>query len=202
MKSLFIAAASAALAFPVWAQTRSKAVPCGQSNGEGAVDACATPIQSRGESSAIGSDKHRLTSHLTVFPSGARIPGSLLDQAKDSDLGGHSACFADWDDNCDVYVLDLFGDGAVAVLMAATDEQDDHYLPMEIFQRRPDGKWAKSGELVVTCAESIKALRMGEFSFAPPRARDVVLAGRQFNILADPEYACPELGGKSAKPPW
>lgn len=147
---------------------------------------------------------HHLTRALTVYPQGAEVPKGFLDQAKGSDLGGHSTCFADWEDEakCDVYVLDIYGDGARELLMAAPEDQNDHYLAMEIFKQQPGGAWAKSGELLVTCASSIQALRRGDFSFAPPKARDIVVAGRQFNILSDPDFGCPELGGKRPGPAY
>lgn len=139
-----------------------------------------------------------LADRLKVYPARASIPASFLDQAKNNDLGGHSACLTRASDGpiCDAYVVDIYGAGDKDVLLVAPADRSDHYLAAEIFRRRPDGAWAKSGELVVTCASSIQALRRGEFKFAPPKARDVILDGRQFNLLSDPAYGCPELGGK------
>ncbi len=144
-----------------------------------------------------------LKESLTIYPKGARIPKSFLDQVKKGDLGGHSACVTPWKGGaeCDAYVLDIYGAGATAVLMAAPADWNDHYLAMEIFRQKPDGEWAKSGELVVTCAASIQALRRGELTFAPPKVRDIVVGGRQFSVLPETDYGCPELGGNRPTAP-
>ena len=145
-----------------------------------------------------------LTRRLTVYPAGAHIPEDFLSQAKDSDLGGHSTCFypVAEEDACDAYVLDIYGEGSPAVLISGPEDQTNHYLASEIFRKTPDGVWVKSGELVITCSGSIQALRRGEFGFAAPRARDVTVDGRQFNLLSDPKYGCPELDGKVPGPKW
>jgi hypothetical protein len=142
---------------------------------------------------AVPSPPH-LSRRLTVFPATAHVPESFLAQAKTSDLGGHSRCFLrDVGDDapCEVYVLDIYGDGAPAVLAGSPEDRNDHQLAAEIFRRRSDGAWAKSGEIVVTCADSMKALREGRFAYATPKAHDIVLSGRQFNLLTDPDYVCP-----------
>jgi hypothetical protein len=134
-----------------------------------------------------------------IYPAGARLPVDFLQQATKRDLGGHSSCFsAAMDDApCDAYVLHLLSTDSPDVLLVAPSDRTDHQIAAEMFSRRTDGTWAKSGEFVVTCPDSIKALQRGVLTFATPRARDVVLSGRQFNLLLDPTFDCSRPGEAS-----
>jgi hypothetical protein len=139
----------------------------------------------------------QLTTHLKIHPAGATVPKSFLDQANASDIGGVSSCFLESGDaTCDVYVLDVFGTGVANVLTVSPNDQHDHYLAAELFSQGRGGTWRRTGELTVTCNASMQAFREGRFQLAPSKTSDVVLAGRQFSLLLDPDYGCPELGGK------
>ena len=139
----------------------------------------------------------RLTARLQAYPAGVVIPQTFLDQAGATDLGGVSSCFAPHGGEfCDAYVLDIDGDGAVEVVTASTIDQNNSYLASEVFKQAPGGAWRKSGELVVTCSASLRALRSGKLTLAPSQAHDLVLDGRRFSLLPDPIYGCPETGGK------
>jgi hypothetical protein len=140
-----------------------------------------------------------LTRHLNVHPSGAALPPSFLDQAAKADLGGVSTCFGGADaETCDAYLMDIYGSGESDVLTVSPTDQHDNSLAAEIFTRGKGGAWRRSGEITVTCAASMQAFREGRFQLSPAKVRDVVLAGRQFSLLLDPDYGCPELGGRAA----
>jgi len=132
-----------------------------------------------------------LSDDLRIYPTGARVPETFLEQAAKSAMGGQSSCFNKGARRrCDLYVLDIYGEGTPAILVVAPDDSSDARVAAEIFRRQNGGPWAKNGELVVMCAASIKALQAGTFSFTAPKARDIVLAGRPFNILSVPDYDC------------
>ena len=137
-----------------------------------------------------------LRGHLTFVPSETKVPPGFLDQAMTTDIGGYSRCFSEGADDCTAYVLDVYGNGQPSVLTVAQGDQHDDYLSAEVFSRGRNGLWRRTGELTITCAAQMEALKEGKAQFATPRVRDVVLAGRQFSLMVDPTYGCPERGGR------
>jgi hypothetical protein len=144
-----------------------------------------------------------ILSSATVYPIGAVIPPTFIEQARKGQVDGNSGCLSTPD--CEAYVLDIDGSGATQVLL---DSPVHHYvsypsgssLALEVFKQDPAGVWSKRGDLLVVCADSIAALRAGRVTFTSNARRDVELAGRSFAFLPLDTYGCQETGGRS--PPY
>ena len=133
-----------------------------------------------------------LSQPITVYPAGAVLPKSFLDQVAKGPMGGHSTCVASVQPRCEIYVLDLEGAGSPQVSVNDPYNEDDSTLPLEVFSQDASGAWTKRGDLVVHCADAIAALRAGHIALEPSPRRDVQLAGRSFVFSPLETFDCPE----------
>jgi hypothetical protein len=131
-----------------------------------------------------------LSQPIAVYPAGAAVPKSFLDQVAKGPLGGHSTCLGEVQPRCEAYVLDLEGAGSPQVSINDPSSQDASTLPLEVFRQDGCGVWSKSGDVVVHCADAIAALRAGHVALTPSPRRDVVLAGRSFTFSPVKTYGC------------
>lgn len=132
----------------------------------------------------------QLASHFTVYPVGSTLPEGFTDQDWTTT---YLPCVQTVDKRCDAYLVDLDGDGAPEVLVAAFSNEN-----LFVFDRGPDGKWSQTGYLN-GCPVDLKALQAGQAHAVPAEPRsDLEVAGQRLRFTPLLKGAACPKGGRSA----
>lgn len=130
-----------------------------------------------------------LTETLKVWPKSAKLPASYLRiPPKHWDNSDNPLCLSHADERCDVFFLDVTGDGKdeMIVLSLGTDGRS------AVLQETPDGKWKSIGEFfyrIASCKWVRDAVRAGSLKAIPPLRRDIEIAGRRVMIVPRHRYS-------------
>jgi hypothetical protein len=165
-----------------------------------AIAAAARASDTSGPTAAPAPPPAPLSQPIAVYPAGAVVPKSFLDQVAAQQVAGRSGCINSAQPGCQVYVLDFLGRGSPQVAIVDLNDTGPSYRALEVFAPDASGAWTKSGDLVVSCADAIAALQAGRIVLTPSPRRDIQLANRTFAFLPNDTQGCPETGGKSPLP--
>lgn len=125
-----------------------------------------------------------LAANLTVWPQGAQLPASFLAQPwAELQDNRKPSCLSQREGKCDAFVLDADGDGKPEVLLIEQVNAGGSALYAEA-----DGQWRQLASLRyrdASCKSMIEKLRKGEYSFAPPRLRELDVGGQR--LVFQPE---------------
>jgi hypothetical protein len=129
-----------------------------------------------------------LAKSLNVYPQGAAIPASFLNQDWSHDPD-YQPCLTQitLPGRCDAYVLDIDGDGAPEVML--TQETGSGGLTLDVY-KQSSGRWSEIGQLQAVCPDSVAALRAGQVKVVPRTGVDVELAGRRLMLIPSANEDC------------
>jgi Domain of unknown function (DUF4153) len=141
-----------------------------------------------------------VSANLTVYPRGRSLPPSFLKQDWSNANGSLPPCLKTSNYKCDVYVLDLAGDGKQEVAIVSAGANGAYFYLNGLFAQRPDGVWKLVGrpDPFWSCKAEAAALQAGKFDTvvpAPKRWKDIEVAGQRLTIHEDPdtdEFHCPK----------
>jgi len=130
---------------------------------------------------------------IIAYPAGTQIPKSFVDRDWSKAGSDAPACYFNAG-QCEAYLLDVDGDGKSEVLIGQ-HYADQTILNLEIFKETPGGGWTQVGQVNVTCAAAVAAMRAGKVEVAPAAGRDLVAGGRR-EPIEHPEPPCEAPSGK------
>ena len=124
-------------------------------------------------------------SRAVVLPAGTALPPGFREQTFDTDADGCLIGGA----ACDLFVLDVTGDGQAEVLVGSIPER----MPPEsgrgeptglsLYTRRAEG-WVRLGSYDnVHCDGVVAALRRGDLRTLPPPASDLLVGGQRLSLM-------------------
>lgn len=119
---------------------------------------------------------------FNVYPKGAVLPEGFL---VDGRLPNSAICMSQ-EHACDLYVLDIDGDGRPEV---AVDE--NNYGSLYVYQTQTAGGWGQVATLDLCAAGGKEALKAGTFKTVPSRWSEVEIGGRRFAVT--PPMNCDPL---------
>ncbi len=126
-----------------------------------------------------------LRANLTLHPPGAEMPADfpLTGWGAEIDRLG---CLSKVPAACDVFLMDLNGDGAAEIILADRDS-----LGSVVFTRR-DGRWLVAGFLdgLVSCKPSIAAMKEGKARAAPSPWSELSAGGQTFALTEPGRASC------------
>jgi hypothetical protein len=135
---------------------------------------------------------------ITVYPKGARLPQSFLNQDWTVQQPGTYVPRCERrtgmvNDTCEAVVADLVGDGKDVVLLLLESSQE-RFFNGYLFQQSPDGTWRYTATLAAPhCAGDLEALRAGQIKLVPTTSYDALIAGRRqpLNSVRATSRNCP-----------
>ncbi len=129
--------------------------------------------------------KNNIADRISVYPKGATLP----DWMKDAENRGDQ-CLSDQNARCNIYMIDLTGDGVAEAIFEQTGYFDrgelngtDAIGAMLTFVQRDGEKETRSGQFGPLCSVAQReALKAGAFKPLPKQGADLEVAGRRMEV--------------------
>jgi hypothetical protein len=147
-------------------------------------------------------------SKAVVLPAGTVLPPGFREQVFETGTVGADTCLIGGA-ACDLFVLDVTGDGQPEVLVAPIPERTpppkgrDEPMSLSVYTRRADG-WRPIGRYDnLHCDGVVAALRRGETRTLAAPASDLLTGGQRLSFLdtGDCERTTPPPASEPPKPP-
>jgi hypothetical protein len=132
-----------------------------------------------------------LAANLRVHPDGARLPESFLrtDWTKKEDLSSYPECLRRAGKRCDVFLLDVDGDGRTEVLLAAEAMQDG-----DVIGQDAQGQWTRIATMSfppMDCVRMHADLKAGNVRVMAPVLSDIGIGDVRVRLIpVRPGYLC------------
>lgn len=136
----------------------------------------------------VATDKTALAANITVWPKGAVLPASFLEQdwKKINEDYSMPECLRDRNAVCDGMLLDIDADGRPELIIPAA-------MNASVIGQDKDGLWQRIGVIdgLQACSKDIEAFKNGSYTLTPSLLRDIQIGGVR--------YAMDRTAGKGAK---
>jgi hypothetical protein len=125
-----------------------------------------------------------MAARVTVYPKGAQLPPSFLNQDWSVQQPGNYTPRCELrvgavNETCEAVVADLDGDGKNEVLLLQEINGEENFSGY-LFQQSTDGVWRHTATLIGPhCPGDLEALRSGQIRLVPSLNADLLLAGRR-----------------------
>jgi hypothetical protein len=127
-----------------------------------------------------------VAANVTVYPHGAALPGSFVQQdwvkvAAGSESAFLPSCLHNAGSKCDAFLMDFDGDGRDDVMIV---EDEQHGASGPVYREQPDGHWKAAGRVMLpACGGAVfDALRRGRYALVPRVDRDLRVNGVTFQF--------------------
>jgi Domain of unknown function (DUF4153) len=136
----------------------------------------------------VATDKAALAANISVWPKGAVLPASFLEQdwKKINEDYSMPDCLRDRSATCDGILLDIDADGRTEVIIPAD-------MNASVIGQDKNGLWHRVGviEKLEACSKDIEAFKNGSYTLTPSLLRDIQ--------IGDVRYSIDRVDGKGAK---
>lgn len=128
--------------------------------------------------SPVVPNKTNLVDNITVWPKGAKLPVSFLEQdwkkTSDSSL---PECLRDRSSNCDAFLIDVDADGQQELLFS-------NYWNTSVLGLNTKSEWHLVGNIneLSSCSKAVQALKNGTFQLVPSKIQDVQIGEVRYRI--------------------
>jgi Domain of unknown function (DUF4153) len=136
----------------------------------------------------MATDKAALAANISVWPKGAVLPASFLEQdwKKINEDYSMPDCLRDRSATCDGILLDIDADGRTEVIIP-TD------MNASVIGQDKDGLWHRMGVIdnLEACSKDIEAIKNGSYTLTPSLLRDIQ--------IGDVRYSMDRVDGKGVR---
>lgn len=127
----------------------------------------------------VATDKTALAANITVWPKGAVLPASFLEQdwKKINEDWSMPECLRDRNAVCDGILLDIDADGRPELIIPDA-------MNASVIGQHKDGLWHRMGVIdnLQTCSKDIEAFKNGSYTLTPSLLRDIQIGGVRYTM--------------------
>jgi hypothetical protein len=127
----------------------------------------------------VATDKTALAANITVWPKGAVLPASFLEQdwKKINQDYSMPECLRDRSATCDGILLDIDADGRTEVIIPAG-------MNASVIGQDKDGLWHRMGVIdnLEACSKDIEAFKNGSYTLTPSLLRDIQIGEVRYSM--------------------